>query len=164
MVSIFDINSSLAHLKYYADRSTGRYVCTSNEPVDRDDLIEVPSIAVNKYQYWDGDSWTGSTDDLETRYGNFRIAMLSSSGWQRMKNLGGATAVPEFGTAIAFMNENPGMVKYLWNAIVEVLPDDQPTASEVVEWRAIVTTTEIGIEWIGDRVFAFDFTDEGYMI
>ena len=151
-------------LKYYCHKDTGRYVAASTTDLDRDDLIEVPSSAANLYQVWDGDSWRGSALDLSQRYGKFRVLMLSSKGWGRIKIHGGKFA-PEFMGAIAFMEENPGMVKILWNRIIFNLSEgEKPEPSEVTQWQKIVASTQIGIEWIGDRQDAFDITNEGKMI
>ena len=151
-------------MKYYAHKDSGKPAPSSDLPINNPDLIEVPHPAVNQYQTWDGQAWLGSEKTLEERYGSFRVAMLNSAGWQRIKALA-ASAVPEFMGAIAYMDDNPGMVKYLWNAIINNLPAEyQPTATEIADWKAIVTAIEIGIDRIGDRELSFDFTDEGMMI
>ena len=151
-------------MKYYAYKDTGKPAPSSDVELSDSNLNEVPDPAVNQYQIWDGAQWTGSELTLEERYGQFRVAMLSSAGWQRIKVVIG-NAIPEFMGAIAYMNDNPGMVKYLWNMIISDLSVEyRPTAQEVAQWRDIVSEIEIGIDWIGERGDAFDFTTGGLMI
>lgn len=161
MEFIHQRNSSL---RYYCHKNTGKYVAASSTPIDRDDLIEVPTPAVNLYQVWDGEKWLGSALDLNERYGNFRVLMLSSAGWGRIKNYGTKFA-PEFMGAIAFMDENPIMVKHLWNRIIQSLDrEDIPTPQEISEWQKIVAVTQVGEKWIGSTEDAFDITESGLMI
>lgn len=124
----------------------------------------VPVAPANKYQFWDGSQWVGSEKNLSQRYGDFRVGMLNSNGWQRIKS-SGTIAAPEFMAAIAYMDDNPMMVKYLWNRIINSLGLTlKPTDAEVSEWKGIVSQIQIGIDWIGDRDAAFDFTDAGLML
>jgi hypothetical protein len=126
--------------------------------------MSVPVAPANKYQFWDGSQWVGSEKTLSQRYGDFRVAMLNSNGWQRIKATG-TVAAPEFMAAIAYMDDNPMMVKYLWNRIINSLElMFKHTVSEVLEWKGIVGQIQIGIDWIGDRESAFDFTGAGLMI
>ena len=151
-------------MKYYAYKDTGQPAPSSDRELSDSNLIQVSHPSVNQYQIWDGTQWTGSELTLEERYGKFRVAMLQSDGWQRIKVLA-ASAVPEFMGAIAYMDDNPGMVKYLWNAIINALPEAlKPLPVEIEQWSKIVMAIEIGINWIGDRDDAFDFSNEGLML
>lgn len=151
-------------LNYYAYADTLRPALSSVTELSDPNLIKVPVPADNLYQKWDGQKWTGAKVDLHDRYGSFRVAMLSSRGWQRIKSIT-AQDVPEFMGAIAYMDENPNMVKHIWNSCISSLPiDHKPTAAEIAQWQGMVLATEIGIAWVGDRDDAFDITDEGLMI
>lgn len=149
-------------MKYYCYADTGKPAPSTETP--QPGTIEVPLAAVNLYQVWNGNQWTGSEKTLAERYGDFRVAMLSSTGWGRIKQIV-ANSAPEFLATVAYMDENPGMVKYVWNQIISGLPiTHKPTPEEVAEWWNIVVATEIGIEWIGDRDDAFDFDEWGIML
>ena len=166
MESFFNVSSSLNsdRVFYYCYKSSGKYAFSSDKQREDPDLIVVPQPAINSYQIWDGEKWIGSEQDLHERYGSFRVAMLNSNGWQRIKGVGGDPVLSFIG-AIAFMEEAPIHVKILWNRIIEYLGDtDNPTAAEIAQWQGMVIATEVGIAWIGDRNDAFDITDEGLMI
>ena len=137
-----------------------------NFEVDIPAYFEVPNAPISQFQKWDfeAEKWIGQETDLSQRYGQFRMAMLTSSGWQAIK--GDANQfVPEFMGAIAYMDDNPGVVKQIWNALINLeIQKETMQQSFALEWKAIVEAVGIGIEWIGDRELAFDFDDNGFML
>lgn len=127
-----------------------------------ENLIEVPTPPANIYQVWDSENqvWNGSKDDLFTRYANFRVSILNSTGWQLIRRIN-PPGIAEFVGAVAYMDDGQDTVKLLWNMLIPQMPIEP---SHITEWQAIVTTLQLGLTWIRDRDLAFDFDDDGLML
>ena len=147
-------------MRYYVDND-GYYLGAFQSSINKHGYIPIDNAPLNVYQRWSIELgiWIGSEDDLFERYKNFRIAILNSSGWRLIRNAN-PPGIPEFIGAVSYMNDTPRKVKDIWNILIPLFPIEQ---AHIDEWKAIVNDLEVGLVWIRDREFAFDFDDNGLM-
>lgn len=147
--------------RYFVD-SDGVYAGSFELGLDvPDGLTEVGMPPASTLQRWDGQQWIGLKSTVSERYGTFRMGIFASAGWARLRSEVDLRLLTELIGAVAYFDENPGLVKFLWNASVAAMATP-PTVQEVEQWKYIVDTSEVGPHWLSPDE-AFDFNDDGTM-
>lgn len=104
--------------------------------------------------------------DVEEKYGEFRLAMLSDPGWQRIKSLAAPQSVAELMGAMSYMDRGVNPLKIIWNLyIIDSLSEqDKPTPGEISVWNGLVNYLKIDSNWIPDEEWQINFDPStGYL-